>query len=81
MQELILGKCVMYPCTYNEDQTGLFYAKLPNYLYVKSQQNKGYKGSKQIKDNNRVMSMVCTAADGNRVPIVLIGKPKSPFCF
>ena len=33
-------------CVYNADQTGLFYAKLPNRLYVPIEDLKDYKGAK-----------------------------------
>ena len=60
---------------------GLFYEILPNYVYVKKQENKGYKVSKKIKDKTLVMEMVCNASCGHRFPITLIGRSKNPLCF
>jgi len=66
---------------YNADQTGFFYQKLPNCMYVQKNKRKDFKGTKQMKDKTRVTAMVCTAADGFRVPVAIIGKAKRPQCF
>ena len=71
----------MSSCTYNADQTGLFYAKSPKYLYVNPQENKWYKGYTKMKDKTIFTEMVCNAADGNWVPIALISKFKEPSFF
>lgn len=68
-------------CIYNADQTGLFYQKMPNRLYVEASKKKSYAGTKQMKDKTRVTLMVCTAADGTKVPLAMIGKSKTPVCF
>ena len=81
LRELIEGKYEMSSCTYNADQTGLFYAKSPKYLYVNPQENKWYKGYKKMKYKTIFTEMVCNAADGNRVPIALISKFKEPNFF
>ena len=66
MQEKEVGPA----CVYNADQTGMFYAKLPNSLYVDKNNKNDYKGSKQIKDKLRVMAMISTSADGYRLPVL-----------
>jgi DDE superfamily endonuclease/Tc5 transposase DNA-binding domain len=66
---------------YNADQTGLFYQKLPNRIYVDKSKKTGYAGAKQMKDKTRITLMVCTAADGSKVPLSIVGKPKKPQCF
>ena len=66
---------------YNADQTGLYYQKLPNRLYVEQARKKEYAGVKQMKDKSRVTLMVFTAADGTKGPLAMVGKPKSPHCF
>ena len=68
-------------CVYNADQTGLFFQKLPNSLYVDKAKKKDYAGTKRMKDKERITLMVCTSADGWRVPLALIGKFKKPVCF
>ena len=66
---------------YNADQTGLFYQKMPTRIYVSEENKKSYAGTKQMKDKTRVTLMVCTAADGTKVPLAMIGKSKRPKCF
>ena len=66
---------------YNADQTGLCYQKLPNTLYVKKEKKRSYAGTKMMKDKNRVTIMVCTAGNGDKLPLAIIGKPKDPVCF
>jgi hypothetical protein len=68
-------------CIYNADQTGLFYQKLPNTIYVDKSRKKEYKGAKQMKDKTRCTLMVCTSAEGGKIPLAFIGKPKKPSCF
>jgi DDE superfamily endonuclease len=66
---------------YNADQTGLYYQKLPNTLYVDQKNRKNYQGAKQMKDKNRITLMLCTAANGMKVPLAVVGKAKMPVCF
>jgi Tc5 transposase DNA-binding domain/DDE superfamily endonuclease len=68
-------------CIYNADQTGLFYQKLPNRIYVDKSMKHNYAGAKQMKDKTRITLMVCTSADGCKVPLSVVGKPKKPVCF
>eukprot|EP00957_Ditylum_brightwellii_P177821 13545048-Ditylum_brightwellii.AAC.1 len=42
---------------YNVDQSGLFYQKLPNSLYVQKEQKTSFKGVKQMKDKTRITAM------------------------
>jgi hypothetical protein len=65
---------------YNADQTGLFYNKLPNCVYIdKDQQD--YHGIKQMKSKDQVMLMVASSASGKKAPLFMVGKSKSPECF
>ena len=73
LQEMIEENDISPACLYNADQTGLFYQKLPNSTYVK--------GCKQMTDKSRLTLMVCTAADGKKMPLAIVGKPKRPKCF
>lgn len=68
-------------CVYNADQTGLYHRKLPNWMYVDKQMKKDYKGVKQMKDKDCVTIMVCTAADGEKCPLAMVGKSKNPHYF
>ena len=54
----------------------MFYAKLPNSLYVDKNNKNDYKGTKQMKDKSRMTEMIATAADISRLPVKTIGKPK-----
>ncbi len=58
-------------CVYNADQTGLYFTKLPNRLYVKKAERKKFAGTKQMKAKERVTLMVCTAADGTKCPLAI----------
>ena len=79
--KLIDNKKVTPNCVYNADQTGLYYQKLPNRMYVSKENRKKIKGAKQMKSKTRVTVMVCTAADGTKVPLSLVGYSKTPVCF
>lgn len=68
-------------CLYNADQSGILYQKLPNSLYVDKDRKKQYAGTKLMKDKTRITIMVCTAANGVKFPLAIIGKPKKPACF
>jgi hypothetical protein len=65
---------------YNADQTGLFFNKLPNRIYV-DKEAKDYCGVKQMKSKDRVTLMVATSAAGEKIPLFMVGKAKSPECF
>ena len=79
--KLIEDKNVSRDRIYNADQSGCFYQKLPNVLYVDKSKEKEFKGTKQMKDKTRVTIMVCTSASGSRLPLAVIGKYKKPTCF
>ena len=66
---------------YNADQTGLFYQKLPNTMYVNKTERATARGTKQMRDKTRVTLMVCTSASGAKVPLHIVGKHKQPACF
>ena len=66
---------------YNADQTGLFYQKLPNTMYVDATERTTARGVKQMRDKTRVTLMVCTSAVGEKVPLHIVGKSKKPACF
>ena len=62
---------------YNADEFGLFFAALPNVsLHLKGQRCSGGKFSK-----NRITGLVCSNAEGDKMPLLIIGKSKVPRCF
>jgi hypothetical protein len=65
---------------YNADQTGLFFNKLPNRIYVDKVAN-DYHGVKQMKSKDWVTLMVATSAVGEKFPLFMVGKAKTPECF
>jgi hypothetical protein len=65
---------------YNADQTGLFYNKLPNSVYIYEDQQ-DYRSVKQMKRKDQVMLMVASSASGKKVPLFMAGKSKNPECF
>ena len=66
---------------YNGNKLGLFYAKLPNRVYVLKEKSKEISEAKQMKETNRVTLMFCTVSDGQNVPHSVIGKSKNPCLF
>ena len=66
---------------YNGDQTGLFINKLPSRVFVKKENASSVRGCKSMRSKDRVTVMVCTAADGSKVPLCLVGKSQNPHCF
>ncbi len=65
---------------YNADQTGLFFNKLPNRIYI-VKEAKDYCGIKKMKSKDRVMLMVATSAVGEKIPLFMVGKAKAAECF
>jgi hypothetical protein len=65
---------------YNADQTGLFFNKLPNRIYVDKASN-DYDGVKQMKSKDQLTLMVAISAGGEKIPLLMVGKAKSPECF
>ena len=65
-------------CLYSGDQTGLYYQKLPrNWIYVDAARKNDYSGMEhQMKDYTQITMMVCSASDGTKIPLSVIGRPK-----
>ena len=68
-------------CVYNADQSGLFYTKLPNRLYVPIDNCKDYKGAKQMNSKDRITFITCSSANGKKLPLAVVGKSKKPICY
>jgi hypothetical protein len=64
---------------YNDDQTGLFYNKLPNRIYVNKDQH-DYHGIKLMKRKDQVTLMVASSGAGKKLPFFMVGKSKKPEC-
>jgi len=81
LHDLIDKDNVPPSCVYNADQTGLFFNKLPNRVYIKKTKDSSFRGVKAMKDKDRITLMVCTSASGEKVPMFIVGKSKTPKCF
>ena len=79
--EFLSSKGITSECLYNADQSGLYYQKLPNTLYVSKEEKKKIRGTKQMKDKQRITLMICTSASGSKLPICVVGKSEMPKCF
>ena len=53
---------------YNADQTGLYFRKMPNRIYVNKDaaEKRSKRGVKAMKAKDRITVMVCTSASGGR---------------
>ena len=50
-------------------------------MYVDKDTKHRHAGVKQMKDKTRAILMVCTAIDGTKVPLVIVGQSKNPMYF
>ena len=67
---------------YNMDETGLFYAQLPNTVFATALESKDLHGCKQMTDKKRLTFIMCVSADGlHKLPPTCIGKAVRPVCF
>ncbi|MGH7955140.1 MAG: hypothetical protein ACREOZ_04185 [Gloeomargaritales cyanobacterium] len=81
LQRLMEEKLVGPSRIYNADQTGLYFNKLPNRIYINKSQKNNFRGVKQMKSKDRVTLMICTSADGEKAPLFMVGKSANPTCF
>ncbi len=65
---------------YNAYQTGLFFNKLLNYMYV-NHDAKDYHWVKQMKSKEWVTLIVASSAAGAKIPLFMVGQWKQPECF
>ena len=63
-------------CVYNSNQTGLYYQKLPNLVYIYEATKKDYYGVKQMIDKTRITLMVETPAIGKNSQLLYLGNRK-----
>ena len=77
-----LEECnIKHEYLYNSDQTGMYYQNLPNNLYIDIEDEKNTRVCNHMKEKTRVTLMICTAANGDKTPIAIVGKPKNTVCF
>ena len=62
---------------FNADETGLFWKMLPDTTHVVK--NQTFSGGKRSKD--RIKILVTVSANGEKEPLLVIGKSKQPRCF
>ena len=66
---------------YNADQSGLLFNKLPSHVFVKKESAKTARGCKRMKSKDRITMMIAIAANGDKLPLAVVGKTKNPRCF
>ena len=79
--KILDDKNISSDCVYNSDQTGIYHQNPPNTLYVKIEVKKKNWRFEQMKDRTRLTLRVSTVASGNKVPLAVVGKSKSPNVF
>ena len=67
---------------YNMDETGLYFRCLPNRAYVSAGSRRRARGSKAMKNKDRVTLVLAVNATGShKIPVAIIGKAAVPLCF
>jgi len=66
---------------FNMDETGLFYAQVPNYCVVLEEEILSARGQKQMYDKSRVTVILCCSAMGAKAKPCVVGSSKNPHCF
>ena len=71
------------PCNiYNMDETGLYYRCLPNRSHIFTDETRNWvRGSKSMKDKNRLTVYFCTSATRVKVRLSVIGTSQRLRCF
>ena len=81
LRELMASCNVPAERIFNADQTGLYYRRYPCTTIVSEERKKHVKGTKMMKDKERITTMCCTSSDGKKVPLAFVGKAANPRCF
>ena len=66
---------------YNGDQYALFHQKLPSRMILSKLNRKTARGSKLMRDKNRVSIMAYVSCVGHKIRFAIIGKAEKPRCF
>jgi hypothetical protein len=61
-------------------QSGLFFNKMPNRMYIDKNCWKSTKGVKAMESKGRVSMMICTSCTGKKALLVVVGKARKPEC-
>ena len=81
LQELMEAHGVDASRVFNADQTGLYYRRFPCTTICEALRTDVIKGTKAMKDKDRITVMVCTSSEGEKVPLAYVGKSNAPRCF
>jgi len=66
---------------YNMDETGLYFRCLPNRAYVSAGSRRRARGSKAVKNKDRVTLVLAVNATGSlKIPVAIIGKAAVHLC-
>jgi len=64
------------------NETGFFYRCLPNRSFVPAEQRRAARGTKSMKEKERVtLFLACNATGSKKVPVAIIGRSALPLCF
>ena len=67
---------------YNMDETGLLYRCLPSRSYVPLPDRRHARGTKAMRNMERVTLVLCTNATGtHKLPVAMFGQAENPMCF
>jgi len=66
---------------YNMDETGLYFRCIPSRAYILASSRRRARGSKSIKEKDRVTLVLAVNATGShKIPVVVIGRAAVPAC-
>ena len=65
---------------FNADETALFYQTIPNFMYTKDPSGEE-RGTSAMASKHRVTVLPCANACGDKLPVLVIGKSRSPRAF
>ena len=77
LQTLLEENDIPPECVYNAEQTGWYYQKILNTLYVDIEHNRLHHRCNQIKEKTRITVMLCTSSSSARWPLDPIIKSKN----
>ena len=67
---------------YNMHETGLLYRCLPSRSYEPRRDRRHARGTKAMRNMERVTLVLCTNATGTqKLPVAIIGQAENPMCF
>ena len=78
LKEIMSDHDVPPSCVFNADQTGLYCKRFPSTTICEEKRRSDIKGTKSMKDKDRITAMVCTSSLGVKVPLAYVGKSNNP---